>query len=290
MSLKNTLRNISHIIPDKLYLKLRYQSVFHKRLDLKNPKTFNEKLQWLKLYDRKPEYTDMVDKYEAKKLIAERIGEEYVIPTLGVWDSFDQIDFDSLPDQFVLKCTHDSGGLVICRDKAKLDMEKARRRITSSLNRNYFWANREWPYKNIKPRIIAEKYMTDTPDTTEFTDYKFYCFNGKADCVMCCLERSTGTPKFYFFNKNWELLKYNRRGIEAPADFTLAKPEAMDDMFRIAELLSKDIPHVRVDLYVSDNKICFGEWTFFSESGFDKNLLYQTDLRWGSLLDLELVK
>lgn len=149
------------VLPDKMYLKICYKLATGKKLDLKNPQTFNEKLQWLKLYDRKPEYTRMVDKYEAKKYVAEKIGEEYIIPTLGVWDHFDEIDFDSLPDQFVLKCTHDSGGLVIVRDKAKLDKVAAKQKIEKSLKRNYYYSGREWPYKDVKPRIIAEKYMED---------------------------------------------------------------------------------------------------------------------------------
>ena len=193
---------MSHIIPDALYLKLRYWKVFHKPLNLKNPQTFNEKLQWLKLYDRKPEYTCMVDKYKAKQYVAERIGQEYIIPTLGVWDSFDEIDFDALPDQFVLKCTHDSGGLVICQDKKTLDKEAARRRITASLQRNYFWANREWPYKNVKPRIIAEVYMQDTV-TAELRDYKFFCFNGTAKLLFIATDRQTEGKRQSLISSTW---------------------------------------------------------------------------------------
>jgi len=150
-----------NFLSDKMYLKLIYRAKLGKKLDLKNPKTFNEKLQWLKLYNRKPEYTKMVDKYEVKKYVADLIGEEYVIPTLGVWEKFDDIDFDSLPNQFVLKCTHDSGGLVICKDKSKLDIASAKSKIENSLKRNYYKYGREWPYKNVKPRIIAEKFMID---------------------------------------------------------------------------------------------------------------------------------
>ena len=179
--IKKTLLTISHIIPDKLFLKLRYFKSCHKFPNLKEPKTYNEKIQWLKLHDKNPLYTTLVDKYEVKKYIADKIGEEYIIPTLEVWDSFDDIDFDSLPNQFVLKCTHDSGGLVICNDKNKLDIAQARKTITSSLKNNYYWSGREWPYKDVKPRIIAEKYMEDS-QTEELRDYKFFCFNGRVQC------------------------------------------------------------------------------------------------------------
>ena len=165
-------------ISDEKYLKLTFKDKMGYPLNLKEPKTFCEKLQWLKLYNRKPEYSDMVDKYEAKKYVAERIGDEYIIPTLGVWDKFEDIDFDNLPNQFVLKCTHDSGGLAICRDKSNFDKEYARKKIKKCLKHNYYWSSREWPYKNIKPRIIAEKYMEDSV-TKELRDYKFFCFNGK---------------------------------------------------------------------------------------------------------------
>ena len=277
-----------HLLSDKAYLKFGYRAKIGKKLDLQNPQTLNEKLQWLKLYDRKSEYTKMVDKYEAKKYIAEKIGEEYIIPTLGVWDSFDEIDFDKLPDQFVLKCTHDSGGLVICKDKSKFNVEKARKKIKRSLKTNYYLHGREWPYKNVKPRIIAEKYMTDSPESNEFTDYKFYCFNGYVDSVMVCYDRSIGDPKFYFFDKNWELRRYNKRGLEAPEGFTMPKPENMDKMFEIAEELSKDVgaPFLRVDLYNSNKQIYFGELTFFPSSGLDPNRLPETDRYFGDLVKL----
>ena len=148
-------------IPDEKYLKMKFKKVMKKNLNLNNPKTFNEKLQWIKLYDRNPIYTNYVDKYEVKKIIKNTIGDEYIIPTLGVWDKFDDIDFSKLPNQFVLKCTHDSGGLIICKDKSKLNLKKARTRFNLIMKRNYYYRFREWPYKNVKPRIIAEKYIVD---------------------------------------------------------------------------------------------------------------------------------
>ena len=274
---------------DEAVMKRAFKAYFGRELNLEDPKTMNEKLQWLKLHDRKPEYTTMVDKYAAKKYIAERIGEEHIIPTLGVWDRFADIDFDSLPDQFVLKTTHDSGNVIVCRDKAKLDKKKAKKKLNKSLKRNFYWWGREWPYKNVKPRIIAEKYMANSAEEDEFTDYKFYCFNGYVDCVLCCYERSSGEPKFYFFDRDWNLKRYNKRGKEAPEDFTKPKPDNIDEMFAIAEKLSADVgaPFLRVDLYSSYGQIYFGELTFYPSSGFDLNRLPETDLVFGNLINLK---
>ena len=277
---------IGILFSDKMFLKLKYRVEMGKRLNLRNPQTFNEKLQWLKLYNRNPEYTKMVDKYEVRKYIAEKIGEEYLIPLLGVWDNPDDIDFDSLPDQFVLKCNHNSGlGMCICKDKSKLNIEKVKKDLKKALKENYYLKNREWPYKNVKPRIISEKYITDgTGD--ELTDYKFFCFNGNVDSVMLCLERQSGDTKFYFFDKDWNLRRYNIRGKNASENFTIPKPVMMDKMFDIAAFLSKEHPYVRIDLYESNEKIYFGEITFFPDSGFDSNLLEETDKYFGNLLNL----
>lgn len=253
-------------IPDKLYLQIAYRLTLKKRLNLKNPTTFNEKTQWLKLYDRKPEYTRMVDKFEAKNFIAERIGTEYVISTLGVWDNFDQIDFDSLPDQFVLKCTHDSGGLVVCRDKAKLDIEKARQIIESSLKCNYYWSKREWPYKDVKPRILAETYLEDAEDDA-LTDYKYFCFNGEAKVMYICKDHGK-EPRTDFFD-----MEFNHLPIEARdpnAAVMPEKPEQFEKMRELAETLSAGIPHLRVDFYLIKDKIYVGELTFFHMSGLTK--------------------
>lgn len=281
------LHKLSPLIKsDELYLKIVYWLSMGKRLNLKNPKTFNEKLQWLKLYNRKPEYTIMVDKVKAKEYVAKIIGKEHIIPTLGVWDKFENIDFSTLPDKFVLKCSHDSGGLVICKDKSKLDMKKARKRIDFCLRRNYYNATREYPYRNVPHVVLAEKYMTNNEGTEELTDYKFFCFNGYVDCVMVCLDRFKGDTKFYFFNKEWKLLRLNPRGIAAPEGFTIPKPANMDAMFDMASRLSQGIPFVRVDLYDINNQIYFGEMTFFPDSGCDPNLLPKTDEYFGNLLKI----
>ena len=246
---------------DEEYLKKVFQLHMGKELDLENPKTFNEKLQWLKLYDQRPEYTKMVDKYAVKKLVAEMIGEEYIIPTLGVWNRFEDIDFDALPDQFVLKCTHDSGGLAICRDKNTFDFDKAKKVISKSLKQNYYWKWREWPYKDVPPRIIAEKYMQDE-ETGELRDYKFFCFNGEAKALFIATERQKENEevKFDFFDMAFNHLDV-RQG-HPNAKICPEKPKQFDEMRMLAEVLSKNIPQLRVDFYEVNGKVYFGELTF----------------------------
>ena len=259
-------KGFHRFISDKVYLKNAYKSGMGKKLNIKSPKTYNEKLQWLKLYDRNPLYTSLVDKYEVKKYIADKIGEEYVIPTLGVWDNFDDIDFDTLPNQFVLKCTHDSGGLVICKDKNHLDIESARKRIETSLKRNYFWFGREWPYKNVKPRIIAETYIEDH-ETKELRDYKFFCFNGEVKALFVASERQKKGEevKFDFFDTDFNHLPI-RQG-HPNAVTPPSPPSQFEKMKQFSRELSKDFPHVRVDFYESNGKIYFGELTFYHFSG-----------------------
>ncbi len=272
---------------DKLFLKIKYWLVFGKKLNLKNPKTFNEKIQWLKLYDRREVYTQMVDKAIAKDFVANIIGSEYIIPTLGVWENFDDINFDQLPNKFVLKCTHDSGGIVICRDKSKLDIVAAKIIINKSLKRNFYNVWREYAYKKVKPHIIAEKYMIDNLDIDrKLTDYKFFCFNGKVHSVMVGIEREKESTKFYFFDKNWKLLRLNTQGRNEPKGFTLPKPENISEMFHIASKLSLGIPFLRVDLYSVNDKTYFGELTLYPQAGFDPNLLSETDELFGEMIIL----
>ena len=278
-------------LSDEKFLRIKFKAYMGKKLDLQNPKTFNEKLQWLKLYDRRPEHTMMADKFLVRDYIADKLGEEYLIPLLGVWDDPDQIDFDKLPDRFVLKCNHNSGvGMCICKDKSRLDINKVCAELRIGLNQNYYLLNREWPYKNIPRKIICEQYMEDSSQKDSLTDYKFFCFNGVADCVMVCLDRFSGDTKFYFFDKNWELKRLNIRGKNAPKGFTIPKPVCMDEMFRIAEKLSAGLPFSRIDLYECNGKVYFGEITFFPDSGFDANLLPETDQYFGEMIDLSVVK
>ena len=265
--MNNLLKKITHILPDKIYLKLMFRIKMHKKLDLKNPKSFNEKLQWLKLYDRNPEYVKMVDKYEAKKYVADIIGEEYIIPTLGIYDKFDDIDFDKLPKQFVIKCTHDSGGIVICRDKDKLDIENAKKKIESSLKENYYYYGREWPYKHVKPRILIEQYMEDKK-AKELIDYKIFCFNGEPKIIYVSegLENHE-TASISFYDINFNEIDIKRSDFKK-FDKKLEAPLNIKQMKEFSKILSNNIPHVRCDWYEINNKVYFGELTFSTCSGF----------------------
>ena len=260
-------------LPDKTALKIQYKNAFLTDLDLENPKTFNEKLQWLKLYNRKPEYSKMVDKYEAKKYVASIIGEEYIIPTYGVYNSFDEIDLNALPNQFVLKCTHGSGDVVICRDKSSFDAENAKEKLSKALKTDYYKISREWPYKNVTPRIIMEPYLEDN-ETKELTDYKIYCFDGKCDYVMTCIDRFKGATKFIYFDKEWNIKKeFSKHGMQYGDTIKVAKPKELDKMFYFASVLSKGIPFVRADFYECNGHLYFGELTFFPSAGFDTGRL-----------------
>ena len=284
--LSKVIQKFFYLLPDRIYLQIVFRLEMGYKLDLDNPQTFSEKLQWLKLYNRKPEYTTMVDKAAVKEYVAKIIGKEHIIPTLGVWDRFEDIDFDSLPNQFVLKTTHGGGntGVVICKDKSSFDMASAKAKLNKSLRSCIYRRYKEWPYKDVKHKIIAEEYITDS--NGELNDYKFSTYNGEATDVMICLERNSGDTKFYFFDSNWNLLRYNKRGKSAPSDFTVPRPQNMDKMFDIAAALSTNIPYLRVDLYNVDGKIYFGELTFFPQSGFDRNLLKETEILFGSRIKL----
>lgn len=253
-------------IPDEQYLKFLWRLKMHSKLDLSNPKTYNEKLQWLKLYDRKPIYTKMVDKYEVKKYVSATIGKEYVIPTYGVWNNFEDINFAVLPNQFVLKCTHDSGGVIICKDKSQFDVELARKIMNKSLMTNFFFSGREWPYKNVMPRIIAEKYIeSDTED--ELKDYKFFVFNGECRLMFIASDRQNKNEetKFDFFDMdfNWLPIENGHPRSKIPPK----KPRCFELMKKLSEQLGKDIPHVRVDFYEVNGRVFFGELTLFHWSG-----------------------
>lgn len=273
-------------IPDESYLKLMYWANTGKKLNLDNPRTFNEKLQWLKLHDYKPEYSAMVDKYEAKRWVASRIGVEYVIPTLGVWDSFDEIEFEKLPNQFVLKCTHDSGGLVICKDKCKLDIKKAKKKIEASLKRNYFFVGREYPYKNVKPRIIAEKFMHDSVNGEVLTDYKFFCFNGKPEIVYISKDKAK-EPRTDFFDMEYNLLPIKMR--DPNSEVPPGKPDEFEEMIQIATRLSMGFKHLRVDFYVISGKIYVGELTFYHNSGFSEVKPAEWNLKLGAMIDNTII-
>lgn len=279
---------IGKMLPDSVYLKLMYKMMTGKKLNLKNPQTFNEKLQWLKLHDRKPIYTTMVDKYLVKKYIAEIIGEEYVIPTLGVWDKFDDIPFSELPEQFVLKTTNDSGSVSICKDKSVFNRAEARRIIEYGLSRNYFYNGREWPYKNVSPRIIAEKYISDGTGEA-LKDYKFMCFDGKVRATFVCTGRRTKEGLHVtFYDREWNRLPFERYYPASKTD--IDKPQKYEEMVALAEKLSKGIPFVRVDFYEVCKKIYFGELTFYPGGGHEIFTPEEWDYKLGAYITLPSAK
>lgn len=270
---------------DEAFLKKAFECHMGKKLNLDNPQTFNEKLQWLKLYNRKTEYTMMVDKYAVRKYIADTIGEEYLIPLLGVWDNPDDIDFAALPNQFVLKCNHNSGlGMCICKDKSKINIEKVKADLRKGLQQDYYLTWREWPYKNVPRKIVCEKYMEDC-HAHELIDYKFMCFNGEVKCIFTCSDRfSEDGLKVTFFDKDWNVLPFERH---YPASKNPPrKPINYNKMIQFAEQMSKRIPFVRVDFYEINGQLYFGELTFFPGSGFEEFTPDIWDFKLGSWIKL----
>lgn len=282
-------RKMLNWLPDKVFLEAAFRARFGRKLNLNNPETFNEKLQWLKLYNRKPEYTKMVDKYLVRDYVKEKIGEEYLIPLLGVWDDPEKIDFDELPMQFVLKCNHNSGlGMCICKDKNSLDINKVKEELKKGINQNYYLTSREWPYKDVPRRIIAEKYMVDESGY-ELKDYKFYCFDGKVKLVMINSDRmSSEKTKANYFDENYQPLDFvwGYENAEIPPQ----KPEKFEEMKYLAEKLSEGISHVRIDFYQTPSGIYFGEITFFDGSGFDAIEPIEWDYKIGRWIKLPLDK
>lgn len=256
-------------MPDEMYLRIKYRMWMGKSLDLKNPQTFGEKLEWLKLFNRKPEYTILVDKVNVKDYVAPIIGERYIIPTLGVWDDPEKIDFDSLPSRFVLKCNHNSGlGMYICKDKSKIDVEKVKSGLRQGLKQNYYIASREWPYKDVPRRILAEQFIDPPKGAQDLPDYKWYCFNGEPKFCQVIQDRNT-CETIDFFDAEWKHQVFI--GLNKTADnakITPSRPIHIEEHLAIARELSKGIPFARIDLYETDDRPYFGEVTFFPNSGF----------------------
>ena len=277
-------KGVYNKIADDEYLKKKFYAKMGYKLDLSNPKTFNEKMQWLKLYDRNLDYVKMVDKYEVKEYVASVIGKKYIIPTIAYWDNIDDIDWNSLPNKFVLKVTHDSGGIIICKDKNCFDVNKAVHILKKSIKRDYYMLHREWPYKDVPKRVIAEKYMSEK-NSDNLTDYKFMCFNGICKCIFTCTDRySKDGLKVTFYDTKWNILPFERhyKSRKEPEK----KPDRLDEMIRLAEILSKDIPFVRVDFYLINNEIFFGEMTFYPGSGFEEFTPFKWDEILGSWISL----
>lgn len=277
-------KGLFSFLPDKTYLSFSYWVRMKKKLDLDDPRTLNEKLQWLKLHDRNPKYAELVDKYAVRDHVKKLIGEEYLIPLLGVWDDPDKIDFEKLPDRFVLKCTHNSGkGMCICRDKSKLNIKKVKRELAKGLKEDYYKLNREWPYSKVTPKIIAEQYMTDESGI-ELKDYKIFCFNGKPEYVEVDFNRHI-EHKLNPYDFDWNPLNFCD---DSKNDYNadIKKPKRLEDMYHIAQELSKDMDFLRVDFYSVEDKIYVGELTLFPGSGFINFDPPEIDLKYGKLLRL----
>jgi len=276
-------RCIYTFLPDKMYMKIRYKERTGKKLNLKNPVSFNEKLQWLKVYNRNPQYTQLVDKYGVRQYVAEAVGEQYLKPLLGVWDKYSEIDFNKLPEQFVLKCTHDCGSVVICTDRESFDYSAAKTKITKKQKVNYFYKDREWPYKNVKPRIIAEKYIEDI-NVNDLWDYKIFCFDGIVKLIQVDYGFFTN-HKRNFYTPDWEYLEIS---IEHPTDrdFVIQKPANLEEMKIIASSLAKDHPFIRVDLFTVEGNILFGELTFYPDAGIGRYNPESFNYELGSWLNL----
>lgn len=272
-------------VPDSLYLKVLYRVIMGRKLNLRNPREYNEKLQWLKLNDRKPEYSTMVDKYEVRGYIEDLLGDKYLIPCLGIYDSVDDIDIDALPDRFVLKCTHDSGSVEICKDKSSFDIEGARHRLSQAMKRNYYATYREWPYKYVKPRIIAEGYLEG--DGGDLKDYKVMCFNGEAKIIEVhenrFVEGKVHTQTFY--DREWNIVPLTQ--VETvTVDRPSERPRQLEEILRLSELIAKNMYHARIDWYIEGDKIYFGEITFFDGSGFESFSTPEMERMLGDMIKL----
>lgn len=282
---------VSHFfrwLPDEIYLKLLFRFKMGYKLNLRNPQTFNEKLQWLKLYNRNPEYTTMVDKYAVKAYVASIIGEEYIIPTLGVWDKPEDIDWDSLPNQFVLKTTHGGGGggVFICKNKKTFDKEAAISKLNQSLASDIYKSLREWPYKNVPKRIIAEKYMAPDIGNSDLLDFKFYCFDGIPKLIMVAGGRHSSDKRFAYYDTQWNPINLQWGAPRPDKDFE--KPEQLQHMLKTASQLANNLPHARIDLYCIGHNVFFGEITMFDASGLEKINPTDIDTYLGSLVKLPI--
>ena len=271
-------------MPDEVYLRLKWRHTMGYDLDLEHPRTFNEKLQWLKLFDRRSIYTQMVDKYRVREFVAQKIGAEHLIPSLGVWDSPDEIDFAALPEQFVLKCNHNSGtGMCVCTDKSQLDTARVKAELRRGLSENYYLHGREWPYKDVPRKIVGEKFMVDESGT-ELKDYKIFCFDGEPRMIQVDYDRFCG-HKRNLYTLDWQ---YIPAEIEYPTDpeHVIPRPKPLEEMLDLARTVSAGFPHVRTDFYVIGRQIYFGELTFYHGSGHEHMRPAELGLRMGDWLTL----
>ncbi len=277
---------VQFFVSDKLYLTLYFRKRFGYNINWKNPETFNEKIQWLKLYDRKDEYTQLVDKLRVREFIKDKVGEKYLVKLLGVYNSVEEIDYDELPKQFVLKTTHDSGGVVICKDKDIFNIEKANQKLNRSMKDNYYWLWREWPYKNVEHKIICEEYLVDDVKNEEIADYKVLCFNSEPKIIQVCEGRQKkGGVKFGFYDTRWKELDV-KRAKHNNLEHSVSKPNVLEEMLEVSRKLSKGLKFIRVDFYIVNDRLYCGELTFYPGSGFEGFEPEEYDKIMGDWIDL----
>ena len=272
-------------MPDRMYLRLLYRGIMGRKLHLNPPVTMTEKQQWMKLYDHNPLYPTLADKIQARRYVADKLGEQYLIPEIGIWDSVSKIDFDRLPERFVLKCTHDSGSAVVCSDKSGFDISECRRKLEKHMQNNYYWSGREWPYKDLRHAILGETFIGNENGEVP-PDYKFFCFDGEPKALLICANRSEKHADYYFYDMNFRPLPINIDTVRDQDSLTTEKPEQFDEMIRIAKTLSEGLPFVRVDLYNQSGKVYFGELTLFDQSGFASDYVGEGDRLMGSFLHI----
>ena len=280
--------NLLNVFSDKLFIRFGYYCRFGECLDLSNPKSFNQKLNWLKLYGRKIEYSALVDKFEVKKYVGNIIGSQYIIPTLAIWNKIEDINWNELPDEFIIKCTHDSHSYSICKNKLDFNFEATKLMLSQKMKSNLYWWAREWPYKNVKPRIIVEKLLTDS-SAEDLKDYKFFCFNGKVKCFKIDFDRfSQHRANYYDINCN--LMDIGEEICPPDYEREITIPGNIGEMIYLSEKLAAGIPFVRIDFYNVNNKIYFGEMTFFPAEGWGRFIDKKNDYTLGSWINLENIK
>ncbi len=279
-------RRLAHLSPT-LASYYQYFWCFHRPLSLRNPVTLNEKIMWLKLnqYGHDPLVIQCADKYRVREYVQQVGCGEILNDLIGVWDRAEDIPWETLPDAFVLKCNHGCGFNLLCPDKSTLDIPNAQAQLDKWMHTEFWEKLAEIQYRTIPKKIICESFLGDG---TELLDYKIYCFHGKAEYLLVCAQREAGTPKFYFFDRNWKMCRLTRDGQQAPHDFTLPRPAQLDEMLQYAERLAAPFPFVRVDLYFVDNQIYFGELTFTPSAALDSSRLPETDRMFGSMLHLPI--
>ena len=277
-------KHIAHIVPDKLYIECQYRCINNKKLNLKNPKTFCDKQNWLKLYDKHSEWTDYVDKIKVKDIIRDKLGEDYCFPTLGIYDNYEDIDFNKLPDKFVIKCNHDSGSVKIITDKSKINHKEFSEFYKNKLKKNFFWKSREYPYKNVITKIFIEEYMTPD-DQSDIEDYKFFCFNGKPEFLFVGTNR-TSDLRFDFYDMDFNHMDI--QNLHPNSDKIIKKPNNFEELKSVATTLAKGIKFVRIDLFSIKGKVYFGEYTFFHGGGIWPLNPPEYEIKYGDMIHMPI--